>query len=143
MAEAIILYDGVCGLCNRLTQFVLPRDRKDRFRFAPLQGPLGQQILEKYGKPTDRLETFYLLVDPGTATERLIERSSAAVRVLLTLGSGWPLAGGLLFLVPRFLRDVGYDFIASHRYGWFGRTDACAVPKPEWRHKFVGSSDLL
>jgi predicted DCC family thiol-disulfide oxidoreductase YuxK len=137
MAGAIMLYDGECGLCSRSIQFILPRDRKDRFRFAALQGAIGQSALDVHRKPKERFDTFYLLLDEGTPRERLLEKSTAALAVLRSLGGAWSVLGTALWIIPRPLRDAAYEFIASHRYGWFGKSDACAIPKPEWRHKFV------
>lgn len=136
-SQALILYDGVCGLCNGATQFALPRDRRDRFVFAPLQSELGKEVLARHNKPVDVLDTFYLVLDYGKPNERLIDRAHAAIGVLRELGMPWSLARALK-LVPKPLLDVGYNFVAKNRYGWFGRTDRCVLPRPEWRHKFIG-----
>ncbi|MCK6549557.1 DCC1-like thiol-disulfide oxidoreductase family protein [Myxococcota bacterium] len=132
----IILYDGVCGLCNQVVQFVLPRDRKNQFQFAQLQSELGQALLKKHGKPTDVLDTFYLVLDHDQPTEHLIGRARAGLRVAVALGGPWILLG-LFLALPDFILDPAYDFVAKNRYRWFGRTEACMLPKPEWRHKFL------
>ncbi len=134
--RAVALYDGVCKFCSGATQFILARDRRDRFRFAPLQGPFGQSVLARQGRPLDDLDTFYLVLDPGRPTQRVLTKSDAGLEVLRRLGGPYALA--VIFrLVPRFVRDAVYDVIARNRYRWFGRLDACAVPRPEWRAKFI------
>src|SRR5262245_56461890 len=107
--RAIVLYDGVCGLCNRATRFALPRDRNDRLMFAPLQSDFGRAILERHGKPTDVLDTFYLAVDHGKPTERLYERSRAVLHVLFELGGLWRALAIVLWIVPSFVLDVLYN----------------------------------
>lgn len=136
MDELVLLYDGDCGLCAKVTQFVLPRDTKNRFRFAPLQGTFAGGVLPKHGKRAADLDTFYVVIDAGKASERVLDRADAALRVLSELGLPWSLAK-IFRLVPRFLRNAVYDFVARNRYAWFGHADACALPKPEWRAKFI------
>ena len=131
----LILYDGVCALCNALVRFVLPRDRKDRFRFAPLQGDLARATLTRYGRNPDDLDTFCVIEDFETAAPRLLDRDRAALFVLARLGFPWVLAA-VFRVVPRFLRRPVYNFIARRRYGWFGKFDACPVPPADVRHKF-------
>jgi predicted DCC family thiol-disulfide oxidoreductase YuxK len=132
----IVLYDGVCALCNRVTQFVLPRDRKDRFRFAAIQGDFGQKTLAAHHQPLDVLDTFYLVVDPGLPTERLVTRGRAALTLLTAIGGLWTLFG-LFRLLPDPLINALYGVVARNRYHWFGKLDACALPRPEWKHKFL------
>lgn len=133
----LLLYDGVCGLCNRVNRFVLAHDRSDQFRFSALQGELGRGLLTRHGQDAGQLNTFYVVVDRGTPEERLLSRSDAVVFVLRSLGGAWRAAGGLLGLLPRRLRDWGYDFIARNRYRWFGRLDSCPLPDPRHRMKFL------
>lgn len=135
--ETLILYDGVCGLCNKVTQFVLPRDRRNRFRFAALQSDLAKRVLERHGRSAALLDTFYVVEALDTPAEVLHDRSDAALRVFGGLGGVYALAT-IFRVLPRFLRNIAYNFVARHRYGWFGRTDSCQVPRPEWRHKFIG-----
>lgn len=132
----LILYDGVCGLCNGLNQFLLARDRADRFRFASLQGHLAREVLRRHGRNADDLDTVYVLPDYGTPTERLLSRSRAIIHVLTSLGGLWR-AARLLGLFPVALADVLYTFVARRRYGWFGRYDACPMPLPHHRAKFL------
>jgi predicted DCC family thiol-disulfide oxidoreductase YuxK len=132
----IVLYDGVCGLCNRVTQFVLPRDRKNRFRFAAIQSDFGQKMLASHRQPLEALDTFYVVLDPGLPTERLVARGRAALSVLTGIGGLWALCG-VVRVLPDFVIDAVYGVIARNRYRWFGKLDACALPRPEWEHKFL------
>ena len=134
--EPIILYDGVCGLCNRLNRFVLARDPSGRFRFAPLQGRLAGELLARHGRDPGDLDTLYLVLGHGRPDERLLGKSDAALWVLRELGGGWRAAGPLRVL-PRWLRDLGYDAVARTRYRLFGRYDSCPLPAPEHRGRFL------
>jgi predicted DCC family thiol-disulfide oxidoreductase YuxK len=125
----VIYFDGYCGLCNGFVDFVLARDRGRRFRFAPLQGTAARA---RFGDPGDVDPTTILLEDEGT----VFERSTAALRIITALGGIWRLAG-LLRLVPRFIRDAVYDWIARNRYGWFGKRDSCRLPSSEERAVFL------
>ena len=137
----LILYDGVCGLCNRLIQFVLRRDRADRFRFAALQGSMARAALRRHGRDAGVLDTVYVIRDHGTAEERILAKSRAILHVLSSLGGLWRPAR-LLQIVPVRLLDALYDFVARRRYGWFGRHDACRLPAPSERAKFLDDPDL-
>jgi predicted DCC family thiol-disulfide oxidoreductase YuxK len=136
MVKMLLLYDGVCGLCARVTQFVLPRDKHNKFRFAPLQSELAKKLLEKHGHPADALDTFYIVLNPDTPKEKLLWRGRAGLRVLKELGFPWSLMW-IFSVLPTFVLDVGYNFVARNRYKWFGKLDQCALPRPEWRHKFI------
>jgi predicted DCC family thiol-disulfide oxidoreductase YuxK len=135
----IILYDGVCGLCHRLTHFVLARDPAGRFRFAALQGALAREILARHGRDPRDLDTLYLVLGPGRPDERLLRKSDAALRILGELGSPW-WAASALRVVPRRLRDFGYDLVARTRYRLFGRYDTCPLPDPRHRARFLGDA---
>ncbi|MBI4617992.1 MAG: DUF393 domain-containing protein [Planctomycetes bacterium] len=132
----LILYDGVCGLCNRLNRFVLARDRTDGFRFAPLQGKVAGDVLAKYAKDPADLDTFYLVTGWGSSGERLLWRGRAALQVLRELGGIWG-ASRVLGLLPTVLLDLGYRIVARSRYRLFGRHAVCPVPSPEHRAKFL------
>jgi len=136
MSHLIILYDGVCGLCNRLNQFLLKRDRHDRFRFASLQSELGRSILQRHGTDPDLLDTFYVIENYDSSDERLLSRSDAALRVVRELGGVWKIFG-IGTLLPRFIRDPLYNLIARNRYKVFGKFDSCLIPDPEYRKKFL------
>jgi len=137
LPNPILLYDGVCGLCNRFVRFVLKRDAADRFRFASLQSEFAAAILRRHGIDPQQLDTVYLVLDYGAAGERLLARNDAATAVLERLGGFWRLAAGLLRLLPRRIRDWRYDLVARYRYRVFGKYDACPLPKPRDRHKFL------
>lgn len=127
----IIFFDGVCGLCQAVVQFVLRHDRRGRFVFCTLQSERARQLLPHIAVP---LDTVY--VRRG-ASGRVIDRSAAAVTILAGLGRGWRIVAALLWLVPRPLRNAGYDLIARRRYGWFGRSDVCMVPSKAQRERFI------
>jgi len=132
----LILYDGVCALCNWLARFVLPRDRKDWFRYAPLQGETARGFLRTYGKNPDDLDTFYVIADYETGAPSMLDRDRAALFVLARLGFPWNLA--VVFrIIPRFLRRPLYNLVARRRYKWFGKYDSCPLPAQEVRHKFL------
>ena len=133
----IVLYDGVCGLCNAFVAFVWPRDRERRFRFAPLQGETARTTLARHGRDATALDTIVVVVDPGTPSERLLDRSAAGIYVLAHLSGVWRLVAALLGWLPRPLRDLAYALVARNRYRLFGRLDACPVPGPEHRERFI------
>ena len=132
----LILYDGVCGLCNRLNRFVLARDKRGEFLFASLQSHLSEQILAEYGRRTGDLNTFYVVVDYKKQSERLLSKARAALYVLNELGGVWRLAWPLN-LLPTFILDLGYDFLARIRYRLFGKSETCQVPRPEYKVRFL------
>jgi predicted DCC family thiol-disulfide oxidoreductase YuxK len=132
-ARPLVLFDGVCNLCDASVQFILKRDRKKVFRFAALQSPLGRKIGGVLGLPENSLNTM-ILVENGRAHLK----SGAALRICRRLSAPWPLLF-VFILVPRFLRDIVYDFIAGRRYRWFGKKEQCWIPDPEWRERFLDS----
>ena len=136
---AVILYDGLCGLCDRLVRFVLRRDRRHVFRFAPLQSEVARRILNGYGRDPDRLDTFYVVVAYGTPHERLEAKSRAALTVFAKLGNAWPLVS-ILRLIPSPVSDLVYDLLARVRYRVFGRYATCQVPSREERARFLEAS---
>ncbi len=141
MPHPILLYDGVCGLCNRLVRFVLRRDPAGVFRFAALQSPLAGRILARHGLDARDLNTLFVVVNAEHPDESLLPRSDAVIFILLRLGEAtrgfWPITGFLLQLVPRVIRDWGYGVIARRRYRMFGRYDACPLPTEETRSRFL------
>jgi predicted DCC family thiol-disulfide oxidoreductase YuxK len=137
MAHPILLYDGVCGLCNRLNQFVLRRDPAGIFRFASLQSALAIRILARHGADAADLDTVYVVVNPDQPDENLLARSNAVIFVLKQLGGFWRFMGFLLQFNPRFLRDRGYRVVARNRYRFFGRSETCFLPSPENRDRFL------
>ena len=127
----IVLYDGVCGLCNRLVQFLVARDRRGRFRFAALQGETGQALLRRHGLRTDDFDSA-VLVDGGRAHVR----SAAVLRIVCGLGGAWRVFA-LATVLPTALLDAAYNVVARSRYGIFGRSGACLLPPPEIRARFL------
>jgi predicted DCC family thiol-disulfide oxidoreductase YuxK len=143
MCHPILLYDGVCGLCNRFVQFILRRDSDDQFRFASLQSTLSGRILVRHDVNPGALDTLYVVVNPelagsnGPGSEQLLARSEAAIFVLRRL-PGWPgVLAFLLRLMPKFLRDSGYGMVARYRYRIFGRHKTCPLPSAENRERFL------
>jgi predicted DCC family thiol-disulfide oxidoreductase YuxK len=137
MFHPIILYDGVCGLCNRLNQFVLRRDRTAIFRFATLQSNLAAHILARHGATASDLDTVYVVIDPELPGEYLLSRSDAIAFILKNLGGVWGAWGLLARVVPGFVRDRLYGIVARNRYRIFGRFESCMVPSPETRDRFL------
>jgi predicted DCC family thiol-disulfide oxidoreductase YuxK len=129
--EPVILFDGTCGLCDRWVSFVIASDRRRRFRFAPLQSDVGRSLLRAHDLPIDTLDSF-ALVSSGQA----FQRSTAALQVLRRLGLPWSLLW-VGVIVPRLVRDRLYDYVAAHRYRWFGQAEACTLPAPEERDRFL------
>ena len=129
--HAVILFDGVCNLCSGTVQFVLRRDKGGRFVFASLQSAAGRELLECCTPPGTALDTLVLVQDG-----RCLTRSDAALAVVRELRWPWS-ALGVFRIVPRFLRDRCYDWIAHHRYRWFGRRESCIVPSPDQRKRFL------
>ena len=137
MAGLVLLYDGVCGLCNRLVRFILRHDRTGVFRFASLQSPLAARILARHGQDHADLDTVYLVLNYEEAGEAILARSDAIYFVLRKLGGVWRAAAFALRLVPRPVRDWLYSLIARNRNRIFGRYDACPPPSADTRARFL------
>lgn len=131
MNNPIILFDGVCNLCDRSVQFIIKRDNKKLFRFASLQGKTGQEVLKKYQLPADQLHSFVLLEG-----DHIYTRSTGALRIFRKLGGGLKLLYGFM-IVPRFIRDGVYNLIARNRYKWYGKKEECMIPTPEIKERFL------
>ena len=134
MAHPVVLFDGVCNLCNGSVQWIIARDPAAFFHFAPLQSDAARRLLAEVGRaaPVGDPETI-LLVEHG----RVFERSTAALRIARRLrGPARWLAAFLI--VPAPIRDACYRFIARHRYRWFGRREECRLPTPELSSRFEG-----
>jgi predicted DCC family thiol-disulfide oxidoreductase YuxK len=134
--DHIILYDGICGLCNRLNRFVIRRDRQGSFRYASLQSHFAAEALSACGKDPRDLDTLYVIARHGTPSESLLMRSEAVLFILRKLGGPWRLARVLEHL-PSGLLDLAYGLVARNRYRVFGRYDACLIPNPEDRDRFI------
>jgi predicted DCC family thiol-disulfide oxidoreductase YuxK len=123
----VVLFDGVCNLCNGAVQFIIRRDPHARFQFAALQSESAAKLL-RAGPTLDSI----VLVEG----DRVFTRSAAALRIARGLRFPWPLLS-IFWLVPGPLRDLIYDWVASHRYAWFGKRDSCMLPSPELRQRFM------
>ncbi len=128
----ILLFDGVCNLCNASVQFVLKRDTEGQFRFASLQSEAAQELLRQFPEAPAGINTV-VLIENG----QLYTKSDAALRAAKRLPGPWPLLYGFI-LLPRSLRNLVYDWIARNRYRWFGKEDQCMLPRPEWKERFLG-----
>lgn len=126
----VVFFDGVCGLCNSWVDWVLRADRAARFRFAPLQGETARARL-----PADDVASLGSMVLADG--DRVLRHSTAVATILWRLGGLCALAGALLFLVPRPLRDLGYRIVAANRYRWFGKKESCRMPTPAERARFL------
>lgn len=126
----VVLFDGVCNLCNGFVQFLMKRDPKGVLRFASLQSDVGQSLLEIAGRPRE-ISTI-VFVEKG----KTYDRSTAALRIVRYLRFPWPLLCAL-WILPKFLRDAMYSWVARNRYRWFGKTETCAVPTPANRALFL------
>lgn len=132
-AGPILFYDGVCGLCDRLVQFVLRRDRRARFRFATLQSDVATQTLGHFGKSPDDLDTVYLLTDDG----RLLSKAGAIFFALKQLGLPWSLVA-VFGILPTVVVDWFYDRVAKNRYRLWGKRESCRLPSADERSRFLG-----
>ena len=127
----VVLFDGVCNLCNGFVQFVIPRDPRGYFKFGTLQSAFARRLLSPEESPSQVPDTV-VLVEQG----RVFTRSTAVLRIARHLAFPWPLLSVLL-AIPAPIRDRVYAIVAKNRYGWFGRRDACMVPTPEIRSRFL------
>lgn len=128
----IILFDGVCNLCNNSVQFVIEHDREDIFRFAALQSTIGKKLMDDRGIDPSQMDSI-VLIEPGIA---YYTKSTAALKIARSLGGIWGFARFLEW-IPEGIRNRVYDHIANNRYKWYGKKDACMVPTPELMSKFL------
>jgi predicted DCC family thiol-disulfide oxidoreductase YuxK len=128
----IILFDGNCNLCNSFVQFVIRRDKKNIFRFVALQSKLGEDIRTHIGVQPKKTDSI-ILYEPNVA---YYYKSDAAIEIARTLG-GLPSISIVFKIVPTFLRNLIYDYVARNRYKWYGRKESCMVPTPELKAKFL------
>lgn len=135
--RTILLYDGICGLCNRFVRFVLRHDRNGSIYFAPLQSRFAQMILARHGIEIAAIDTVVLVLNADTPAESLLFRSDAATEVLIRLGGGWALWARWFRRLPRGFRDAGYRVVARTRYRIFGKYDTCPLPATEDRARFL------
>jgi len=131
LQQPVILFDGVCNFCNSSVNFIIKRNREKDIRFAALQSEAGKRLLNEYRLPAGEMESI-VFIENGNA----YQRSSAALRICRRLSGAWPLCYGFI-LVPRFIRDAVYNWIAANRYKWFGVQEQCMIPTPEIRERFL------
>lgn len=127
----IILFDGVCNFCNSSINFVIERDPHKKFKFAPLQSDAGEKIQKQFNLDTSKLDSV-LLIKNG----KVLSKSTAALYIAKELKGLWPLLF-IFIIVPPFLRNLVYNYIAKNRYKWFGRQDSCMMPSPDVRSRFL------
>jgi len=135
-SKAIVLYDGVCGLCSRAVQFLLKRDRLDRLQFASLQSDLAAKVLNRHGMDPKGLDTVYAVLNYGEQNETLLAKGDAFLFFAGVVGGIWSVAR-VVKIIPRPVRNWLYDFVARHRYQVFGKSESCMLPDPKQRHKFL------
>jgi len=130
--KKIILFDGVCNLCNSSIQFVIKRDKKNNYKFAALQSDTAKILLNERGIDSSQIDSI-ILIDPNTA---YYIKSTAALEIGKSFGGVWRLLS-IFEWVPRPIRDWIYDLIAKNRYSWFGKQNDCMIPTPELKAKFL------
>jgi predicted DCC family thiol-disulfide oxidoreductase YuxK len=131
LSHPLILFDGVCNLCNTSVLFIIKRDSKSVFRFASLQSELGKTMLREFNLPVTELNSV-LLIHNG----KLYQKSNAALEITRHLRGLWPMFYGFM-IIPAFIRNGFYNWIANNRYTWFGKKDACMIPTPELKSRFI------
>jgi predicted DCC family thiol-disulfide oxidoreductase YuxK len=129
--KQLILFDGVCNLCNSYVQFVIERDSQNKFLFASLQSDTGQNLLKHFGLETTGFKTLVLLQD-----KEIYTKSTGALRILKQLDGIWKISY-IFILVPAFIRDFFYSFVAANRYRFFGKKEFCMIPSPKLKSKFL------
>ncbi len=130
--ERVILFDGVCNLCNGSVKFVLKNDPKGKFSFASLQSSFAKTKLNRHFPEGNNSDSVVLLEGDKAYT-----RSTAALRIARGLKGAWPLVYYLLIWVPPIIRNTVYSWIARNRYKWFGKRESCMMPQPKWQHRFI------
>lgn len=131
----VILFDGYCNLCNGAVRFVLERDRKEVFDFAALSWPVGEALKSKFPELED---VDSIVLYDG---EKVFVKSDAALKIAGKLRGLWP-AAGIFWILPRFVRDAVYGWVARNRYRWFGKKDTCMMPTPETQKRFLKDAAL-
>ncbi len=131
MDRPIVLFDGVCNLCNGAVHFIIRNDKKNVFMFTPLQSVAGQKLLAQYDFPLDELNSFILIYNGKAYT-----KSTGALMVAKKLNGLWPLLYSYI-IIPKFIRDSIYTFIGTNRYKWFGKKNECMIPTPQLKARFL------
>jgi len=136
--RAVLLYDGVCGLCQRTVRWMLRHDPEGRLLFAPQQWPIAAEVFAHHAIEMEQVNSVVLVSNFGEADERIAVRSDAILGCLNILGGNWAVLGGVVRMVPRGLRDAVYQWIARNRIRFFGAAELCALPGPAERARFLG-----
>ena len=134
---ALILFDGVCNLCNSSVNFVIDRDKKEKFKFASLQSKEAQEILGKYEVQTGEIDSIILIKQ-----NKVYYKSSAILEISKDMGSFWSMLY-VFKIVPTFIRNWIYDSVAAHRYQWFGKRDQCRIPTEDLKNRFLKGSNVV
>lgn len=129
--DHIILFDGVCNLCNGAVNFIIKKDKKQLYRFASLQSDVGIHLLKQYDLESNDLNSFVLIEN-----NKAYLKSSAALHIAKNIGGFYSILYGFM-VIPRFIRDFVYSIIAKNRYKWFGKTNACMMPTPQLQARFL------
>lgn len=127
----VILFDGVCNLCNGAITFIIKRDKKNHYRFAALESDIGKMYLKKHNIDPLKIDSIILI-----RGERAFIKASAALRIAQKMSGLWPLLY-VFIIIPRFISNGVYDYIARNRYQWFGKEESCMIPTPALREKFL------
>lgn len=130
-SKPIILFDGICNLCNGVVQFIINHDPENKFLFASLQSDAGQQLLKQFNLPSENFNSFILVQD-----NKVYNKSTGALKVARQIKGAWSWLY-IFIIIPKFIRDAVYNWIAQNRYKWFGKKDACMLPTPELKARFL------
>jgi predicted DCC family thiol-disulfide oxidoreductase YuxK len=130
-SQDIVLFDGVCNLCNAAILFIIKRDKNNRFKFAPLESDAGKELLSMHQIDSSKIDSIVLI-----SGDSAFAKAGAALRISKHLTGLWPLLYSLV-IIPRCISDGVYDFIARNRYKWFGKKESCMIPTPELKSKFL------
>lgn len=131
--KKIILFDGICNLCNSSVLYVIKRDINNEFLFAPLQSNIGEAIINEFNIDITKTDSI-LLYNPKN--QKIYSKSTAALKIASSLNFPTKLLSAF-FIIPAFIRNWGYDFIAKNRYKWYGKKESCMIPTPELKAKFL------
>lgn len=132
MNNPLVIFDGVCNLCNSTVQFIIKEDKKKIFRFSPFQSDFAKPIVRKFGLKEIADKSVILIINGKAYT-----KSSAILRILMQFGGYYKFFALLMYLIPAFLRDIIYNFISSNRYKWFGRKETCMIPAEDLMERFL------
>ncbi len=127
----ILLFDGICNLCNGVVQFVIKCDKKEKVKFASLQSEAGKQLLIKYNLPAEDYQSFVYIKNG-----QFLLKSTAALTLMKDIGGGWQLLY-FFIIIPKFIRDFIYSVVAKNRYKWFGKKGVCMIPNKKLHHRFL------